>query len=221
MPDVSATLAESAIDQITEDIVHGRLTPGSKLRIDELRKRYRMGASPLREALARLHAQGFVTNESRRGFRVAAISKEDIREITEVRSLIELKALETSIVLGGKEWEEQIVMQMARLRHAVRSVHDDLVNLDPGVDGVHEAYHRSLIAGCGSPRLIGLQETYYDLAKRYRIVAFKHTPTKANFLERHEILTDLVLSRRLEAALAELRRHLDLIAVNLPDDLHE
>lgn len=221
MPDVSMTLAESAIDQITEDIVHGRLTPGSKLRIDELRKRYHMGASPLREALARLHAQGFVTNESRRGFRVAAVSKADLREITEVRSLIELKALETSIVLGDKEWEEQIVMQMARLRHAVRSVREEIVNLDTEVDGVHEAYHRSLIAGCRSPRLIGLQETYYDLAKRYRIVAFRHTPTKENFLEHHEILTDLVLSRRLEAALAELRRHLDLIAVNLPDDFHE
>jgi DNA-binding GntR family transcriptional regulator len=221
MPNSPATFAESAMDQITEDIVHGRLTPGSKLRIDELRKRYGMGASPLREALARLHAQGFVTNESRRGFRVAPVSKQDIREITEVRSLIELKALEISMVLGGKHWEEQIVMQMARLRHVVRSADDGLVNLDPQVDVVHEDYHRSLIAGCQSPRLIGLQETYYDLAKRYRILAFKHTPSKHDFIERHEILTDIVLSRRLEAALAELRRHLDLIAVNLPEDLPE
>jgi len=221
MPQAPATFAESVMDQITEDIVHGRLMPGSKLRIDELRKRYGMGASPLREALARLHAQGFVTNESRRGFRVAPVSKQDIREITEVRSLIELKALETSMVLGGKDWEEQIVMQMARLRHVVRLADDGLVNLDPEVDVVHEDYHRSLIAGCQSPRLIGLQETYYDLAKRYRILAFKHTPSKHDFIERHEILTDIVLSRRLEAALAELRRHLDLIAVNLPEDLPE
>jgi DNA-binding GntR family transcriptional regulator len=221
MPQIPATFAESVMDQITEDIVHGRLMPGSKLRIDELRKRYGMGASPLREALARLHAQGFVTNESRRGFRVAAVSKQDIREITEVRSLIELKALEISMVLGGKDWEEQIVMQMARLRHVVRLADDGLVTLDPEVDVVHEDYHRSLIAGCQSPRLIGLQETYYDLAKRYRILAFKHTPSKHDFIERHEILTDIVLSRRLEAALAELRRHLDLIAVNLPEDLPE
>ena len=37
------------------------------------------------------------------------------------------------MVLGGKDWEEQIVMQMARLRHVVRLADDGLVNLDAQV----------------------------------------------------------------------------------------
>ncbi len=218
-PGGQATLTESVTRQMTDDIVHSRLEPGSKLRIDELKRRYGMGASPLREALTRLLSQGFVTNESRRGFRVATVSHADIKEITEVRKLIELKALETSIRRGDHAWEERVVVEMARLRHTLRQAGGEARSLDPGADGVHEAYHRALISACGSPRLIDLQETYYDLAKRYRLLVFQQFTTQAEFLERHEVLTEVVLSRKVSASLEELRQHLDLLVLALPEDM--
>ena len=214
-----ATLTESVTQAIMDDIVHGRLKPGSKLRMGELKTLYGMGASPLREALTRLLSLGFVTNESRRGFRVATVSYEDLVEITEVRKLIELRALELSIRKGGKPWEEQIVMQMARLRHAILSQRSNQGTLNPASDGVHEDYHRALIAGCDSPRLIGLQETYYDLAKRYRLLVFQVKSTRDEFLARHEVLTDIVLSRKASKACDELGRHLELLLAGLPEDL--
>jgi len=217
-----ATLTESVTDQIVDDIVHGRLEPGSKLPIEELKAMYRMGASPLREALTRLLALGFVTNESRRGFRVAAVSQRDLAEITEIRKLIEIKALDLSLRNGGRAWEEGVVMQMARLRHAIRRSETEGYPLDASSDGVHEDYHRALIAGCGSPRLIGLQETYYDLAKRCRLLVFKSFLSREKFLERHEELTDIVLSGSPEKACSALSEHLDLIVsellVGLPAD---
>jgi len=213
-----ATLTESVADLMLDDIVHGRLQPGSKLRIHELKERYSMGASPLREALTRLLALGFVTNESRRGFRVAAVSFEDINEITSVRKLIEQRALQLSIENASRKWEEQIVMQMARLRHAWTHQDPKHHAHDPSSDGMHEDYHRALIANCNSPRLISLQATYYDLAKRYRLLVFQTPTTREEFLTRHEVLTDVVLSRKKKAACEELGRHLELIVSNLPDD---
>ena len=212
------TLTESVTDKIANDIVLGGLQPGVKLRIDELKTRYSTGASPIREALTSLSVQGFVTSESRRGFRVAPMGREDLLEITEIRKLIELKALEISIQKGGREWEEGIVIQMARLRHAVSQSSSEGVPLDPGIDGAHEDYHRALIAGCNSQRLIDLQETYYELAKRYRMLVFRTRFTDDDFLTQHEILTDVVLSRRMESSLAELRRHLDLLITTMPPD---
>ena len=213
------TLTESAANQLMEDIVYGRLAPGAKLRIDKLKRMYGVGASPLREALTRLVSLGFVTNESRRGFRVSLMSHADLEEITQIRKLIEIRALEISIRQGGTEWEEQVVVQMARLRHAVQRADHEIDPLDPTSDGIHEDYHRALISGCGSPRLIGLQESYYDLAKRYRLLVFKRLTSPKDFLYRHEVLTDVVLSRRLGDACQELSRHLDLIASALPEDL--
>jgi DNA-binding GntR family transcriptional regulator len=199
-----------------DDIVHGRLHPGSKLRIDQLKRRYKMGASPLREALTRMVALGFVTNEARKGFQVSNMSHEDIQDITQVRKLFETRALEISIANGGKDWEEQVVIQMARLRHAVRRNSAGYDPLDAASDRIHRDYHRALISGCGSPRLLELQDTYYDLAKRYRVLVFQSLATPAEFLERHEILTDIVLSKKVGEACGELGRHLDLIVSTLP-----
>ena len=50
----SRTIAELAYRRIRQDILWGRFAPGSPLRSDELRARYGIGVSPLREALTRL-----------------------------------------------------------------------------------------------------------------------------------------------------------------------
>ena len=51
---VPRTIAESIYQRIRQDILWMRLAPGSALRSDELRARYNVGISPLREALTRL-----------------------------------------------------------------------------------------------------------------------------------------------------------------------
>ena len=68
------TLIESAYEALRQDIIKGTHAPESKLRIEELRKFYDTGASPLREALNRLAGEGFVTVEGQRGFSVAPLS---------------------------------------------------------------------------------------------------------------------------------------------------
>ena len=50
----AGSLTESAYRNIRADIIAGRCPPGTKLQIDDLKSRYGLSASPLREALARL-----------------------------------------------------------------------------------------------------------------------------------------------------------------------
>ena len=73
----AGTLATAAYERLRQDIVGGRLIPGEKLRVDALRDRYEIGGSPLREALARLSAEGLVAQQEQKGFRVSAISVPD------------------------------------------------------------------------------------------------------------------------------------------------
>ena len=62
-----ATLASSAYRAIKDDIIGGVLAPREWLRIDALRERYGTGASPIREALNRLSAEGLVLQQDQRG----------------------------------------------------------------------------------------------------------------------------------------------------------
>ena len=83
------TLTDQAYQCLREDIVHGRFQPGEKLRIEHLKRLYDVGATPLREALYSLSSDGFVQVQGQRGFRVADMSLEELRDITDLRVVLE------------------------------------------------------------------------------------------------------------------------------------
>lgn len=103
--DAPKTLVSGAYSQLRRDIIEGRLKPGSKLRVEHLKDDYKVGAGTLREAMGLLAADALVTVQGQRGFRVAPISLEDFRDITETRVTLECQALRLSIEQGGYQWE--------------------------------------------------------------------------------------------------------------------
>ena len=69
------TLSTSIASTLRAAISNGELEPGRKLRLDDLRATFGVSLSPLREALSRLSAEGFVVMEDQRGYSVAPISE--------------------------------------------------------------------------------------------------------------------------------------------------
>jgi DNA-binding GntR family transcriptional regulator len=92
-----ATRASAVYEQLRADITHGVLEPGSKLRVGAMGERYGVGASPLREALSRLSAEGLVSRTDQRGFSVAALSWGELPILTRNRVQLESLALAESI----------------------------------------------------------------------------------------------------------------------------
>ena len=95
----AVTRANLVYERVKTDIIAGELTPGTRLRVDFVCERYKMGSSPVREALTRLAAEGFIRREEKRGFFVAGVSADEFRELTETRCWIEELALRRSIEL--------------------------------------------------------------------------------------------------------------------------
>jgi GntR family carbon starvation induced transcriptional regulator len=200
------TLTEVAIQRLTADIVDGVLVPEQKLLMADLKQAYGMGASPLREALARLSSLGFVVFDSRRGFRVAPISKADLEDITLARQVLETTALRRAIEMAGDEWEVGIVAAYARLQRVVaRCIESgDASELET----THKQFHTALVAGCQSPRLLELHRVFHDQASRYRQVMLEQTHDFGDFLKSHELLASAVLARKADEACAMLSDHM-------------
>lgn len=99
----------STYQRIKRDIIFGELAPGSKLKLDGLRKRYQASMSTLRETLNRLASEGFVDALDQRGFFVTPVSREDLIEIANLRVLLECHALRLSIANGDTDWEGNLV----------------------------------------------------------------------------------------------------------------
>src|ERR1700753_2827056 len=63
-------LSDRLARQIRMGILRGENPAGSRLNLDEMKGRYNVSLSPLREALSRLTAEGFGGFEAKPGFRV-------------------------------------------------------------------------------------------------------------------------------------------------------
>ena len=79
--DGGMTLATMVHRQLREDILAGHLAPDTRLRVQAVAERYNAGTSPVREALNRLLSEGLVEQRDQRGFLVAPVSVEDLREL--------------------------------------------------------------------------------------------------------------------------------------------
>lgn len=200
----SSTLTTSVYGQLRSDIVSGRLPPGAKLRAQTLRKRFNTGGSPVREALNRLLAEGFVSLEEQKGFRVAPISREELAELLNARILIDGTALSESIRRFDAVWEEGMVLALHHLSRTARGTSD--ATGESAWDARHKALHLALVAGCGSRWMRQMSQQLFDAAERYRLVALPWIPER-NELDEHRALVDACLARNANLAIDLLRSH--------------
>lgn len=201
------TLATSVSGRLREDILSGALAPGEKLRIELLSRRYSAGSTPVREALNRLIADGLVEREDQRGFTVAAVSPDDLVELTRTRCWLEGLALREAIEHGGEHWEESLVLAFHRLYRVPRSLLESAYETNPEWERRHTGFHQALLSACGSRWLVLYCDQLRDLAYRYRqLSAAKSFPRRDERIE-HEAIMKAALGRDQAAAGKLLAEH--------------
>jgi DNA-binding GntR family transcriptional regulator len=111
------TRQEAAAEALREAIVDGGYAPGQHLRQQELAKVFGCSVIPIREALHRLAAEGFVVLDPQRGARVAAFDGRMLEEIFEVRIALEQIAVRraaTRMTPADAERTRRILERMER-----------------------------------------------------------------------------------------------------------
>lgn len=169
--DHGRTLVEQAYASLRREILEGALEPGAKLRTEELRQRYGIGASTVRESLTRLLGEALVTAEGQRGFRVAPISLDDFSDLTHVRKMIETEALRQSILAGDEAWESRVVAAYYRLSKVEERIREEPQAVAPHFEERNREFHLALISACPSARLHRIYAMLYQQSERYRRVA--------------------------------------------------
>ncbi|WP_327718398.1 GntR family transcriptional regulator [Streptomyces sp. NBC_00490] len=83
-----STLRQQIADALRDEVLAGRLQPGQEFTVKEIAEQYGVSATPVREALVDLSAQGLLEADQHRGFRVHEYSLADYQGIIEARSLV-------------------------------------------------------------------------------------------------------------------------------------
>ncbi len=206
------TLADQAYWAMREDILCGRLEPGSRLRLGEIQLRYALGMSPVREAMMRLASEGLVVAEGQRGFSVASVSLDELHDVTRTRERIEALAIRDAIAHGNVDWEAEMMAAFHRLKRAALPGTAEDVEVANTWEARHRDFHQALVSACGSPWLLRLHTQLMEHSERYRRVRLFHVTPSAVLMrdveKEHEDIMKAVLARDGDKACTLMEKHL-------------
>ncbi|MFG1302303.1 GntR family transcriptional regulator [Xanthobacter sp. V3C-3] len=188
--------------QIADDIVRGRLAPGTALEEVEIAKRYGVSRTPVREALRDLAASGLVEARPHRSALVAQPSLERLRGMFDV--MAELEALCAGLAA---------VNMTAAERAGLESIHAELADLTRRGDErsytvLNERFHTTLYAGSHNDYLAELTLATRARVQPFRRAQFRTLGRLARSYEEHDRVVRAVLRADKEAAAAAMRAHI-------------
>lgn len=142
-----------------------------------------LSRTPVREALIRLEEEGLVEVRPRHGVTVKALSIEDVEQIYQVFSTLEVKAAQLTARRGISAADhrrlDDILTQMERATE--RGDIEGWSHLD-------DLFHSELVALCGNPRLQGMLRQLWDQQYLARTTTAKMRPRPTVSDEEHRAI---------------------------------
>lgn len=213
------TISSQILDRLREAIVSGEIAAGSKINLDQAKIQFHVSLSPLREALARLTADGLVIFEDNRGYRVSPVSLANFEEIARLRDQFEIYALREAMAQGDLAWESDVI----RALHVVNRTERDAARPETleTWETAHREFHLTLLSGCGMPVLMRFCATLLNQHDRYRRTFLRRTSGDRNVMLEHSEIAQAAVARDSDFACEKLREHLHRTTSNLQRYLAE
>jgi GntR family carbon starvation induced transcriptional regulator len=152
---------------LRRDIVRGVFLPEERLKVEQLVKFYKVGHSPIREAIILLSTSGLVVHEHQKGYRVAPVTLEDYDDVINVYQHLYLLAVDMAFERNDATWEEKLIVQMHRSAKIPQAFPDSAPEVRERWQRAYGELHREILVGCGSPLLLQLVSDAGAKLERY------------------------------------------------------
>lgn len=194
-------LAPQVYKQLRKAILRGQLQPGSRLVESRMAEELGVSRTPVREAVSRLVAQGFV-KEIEGGVRIVADMEVEIHEVFAIRQLLEGFAarLAAQNASGDELREIERVCQAS-----MRAVESTSVAERAALNNI---FHGAIAKASQSDRLIKIISEFYEYAITEEMLPFFATDSSHRHVAQHAEIVDALKARDADLAEAVMRRHL-------------
>ncbi|MGV2973941.1 GntR family transcriptional regulator [Roseibium alexandrii] len=200
--------AEHIADSLQAEIIAGRYRPGAELKQGEIAERFQVSRIPIRDALQLLAARGLIVLVPNRRARVISLKRDEIREIYDIRVLLECNCLKAAIDQMRDADLERI---SAAFRHS--SIDAKTANWSEG----DWAFHQALYLPSGKARQIGMIDQLRQTC-RIHISGYGILPDQtAQWLKDHQDIVDACHTRDSEKATRVLKLHIEAAGETLLD----
>jgi DNA-binding GntR family transcriptional regulator len=193
------SLSEMVLDQIRELIVTGRLALGEQLSEGALAEQLGVSRTPVREAFLKLETENMVEVRPQRGTFVFYYDADQLRDISELRGVLETGALRIAMARNRAKLIERLDKTATESEAA-------------GTDAVayqifDAAFHEGFIEATENREMI---EAYERISGRVRAIRYRftHSPEQVSRSQRdHRDIVEAIKAGRDADALKKLGRH--------------
>lgn len=210
------SLTSAVAEKLRDKIVRGEIHEGEQLRQDAIANEFQVSRIPVREALRQLEAEGLINIILHRGAVVSALSPADIKEVFEMRALLESEVLRASVPnLREQHFQaaEDILKRYEQALWAEEDVSDwGRLNWD---------FHSTLYAGAERPQFMSVIRTLNYKGERYIRLQLYLTREMERAKREHRELLDLCKARNVERAVELLGKHIRFAGQSLHDFVQE
>jgi DNA-binding GntR family transcriptional regulator len=205
--------AERVADAVRNEVVEGRLWPGSRLPEKALSDALKVSRNTVREALSQLVSERVLVREAHRGVFVAVPGPADVRDVYRARRLLEPAAIRL-----GERADDPAAVRAVRdavTEGRAAAVADDW----QGVAAANQHFHRALVAMAASPRL---EQQMKLLLAEMRLVFHRMTGVREfhePYLDRNDRIAGLLEAGLREQAATEVEEYLGVAEKQILDAL--
>ena len=182
-------------------ILAGKMPPGTRLLEVHLADEMGVSRTPIREAIRVLEQEGLVIMRPRRGAEVAKITVPQMRDVLELRTVLDVLAVELACERATDEDIKEIEKAAKEFEQAV---YDGDLHVMIERDTV---FHRMLVAGSHNKKLIVVNHDMEDQVNRYRYETEKEASARGTLLKDHEAIIKAIKERNKNAASEAARVH--------------
>ncbi|WP_165494991.1 GntR family transcriptional regulator [Actinomadura roseirufa] len=196
-------------DGLRDEIRLGTLQPGQQIDLAQVRARYGVSLTVVREAVTRLASERLVKSVPQQGFSVWPLSADGLNDITRVRVQIESLTVHDSVTMGDLNWESELVSAHHRLAAMQARAEEGVPSLD--AMRAHDAFHDALSSACTSPLLKEIRQQLFRNSELYRYwSALPAVPkrTRERVAGEHQRLLDAALAHDADLAVELMVTHI-------------
>lgn len=196
------TVTSAVTEELRGQILSGAITEGEQLRQDAIAARFQVSRIPVREALRQLEAEGLVVFYPHRGAVVSALSIDEIRELFDIRRLLECDLLRHAI---PNMTEADVAAAQAVLDdYAAAIAANDVASFG----ALNWRFHHALYAAAARPRSLDIVRTVNNNVDRYLRTQLTLKGEQDIALHDHSALLEMCRDGRAEEAVALLADHI-------------
>ncbi|MCD5993478.1 GntR family transcriptional regulator [Pseudomonas sp. CDFA 602] len=195
------TAEEEAYNFLLEAICGGRFRKGQRLIAEDIASEIGMSRMPVREAFRRLDAQGLVTLRPNRGAIVSGLDIEELREVFEMRSVLEGLAIRLAVTRITDR-------QLASLERMLDDMDD---YRDESAQWVrrHRDFHEYLCSLSGRPRLMRQISSLYSLIEAPMRLWLQHVEKPLSARQEHDVILRAIRVGDVDQAESVVREHIE------------